>query len=77
MAHTLPNDEWCSDGYEVDLYDVVVVAAPVYVVNHVFEDESKIVDRKGPGESIDDTDYEGDQEKEVDAASIEPTLQTL
>lgn len=49
MTYTLPNDKWRSDGYEIDLYDVVVVAAAVYVVNHIFEDEPNIVDRKCPG----------------------------
>jgi hypothetical protein len=56
---------------------MVVVAAAVDVVDHVFEDESQVVYRKTPGESIDHADYDGYHKEEVYAASVEPALQTF
>lgn len=49
MSDIIPYEEGGADGDEIDLQDVIVVCAAVDVVDHVFEDESEVVDGEEPG----------------------------
>jgi hypothetical protein len=53
---------------------MVGVGPAVHIIDHVFEDDSEMIDGQGPGKRVQNTQYHKDEEEKVDAASIEAPL---
>lgn len=74
MIEDLPNEKGRSDRQEIDLYDMLSIGPAVHIIDHVFENDPKMIDRQCPGQTIQDWEDQKDQEQKIDAASIEASF---
>lgn len=54
MIEDLPNEKGRSDRQEIDLYDMLSIGPAVHIIDHVFENDPKMIDRQCPGQTIQD-----------------------
>ena len=74
MNGKLPNKEGRTHRNEIDVYYVVIIGPSVEIVDDVFKDKPKIVDRHRPGKPINCRNDDSDEKEKVDAAAIEASL---
>lgn len=59
------------------MYNVVIIGPSVEIVDDVFKDKPKIIDRHRPSKPINGGNDDSDEKEKVDAAAIEAPLQIL